>query len=48
MTEKDIKLAIIEKSNDIAKILSRGRDVEVRKTASGVSIAEVSKRVVAR
>lgn len=48
MTEQQIKLKIIEKSKDIAKIIAKGRDVEIRKSASGVSIAEVSKKVVAR
>lgn len=48
MTEQQINLKIINKSKDIAKILSKGKDVEIRKSASGVSIAEVSKRVVLR
>ena len=48
MTEKQLQLAIVEKSKDMAKILLRGRDVEVRKSTSGVSIAEISKKVVCR
>lgn len=48
MTEKELTLKIIDKSKDIAKIIAKGRDVEIRKSASGVSIAEVSKKVVAR
>lgn len=48
MTEKELTLKIIDKSKDIAKIITRGRDVEIRKSATGVSIAEVSKKVVCR
>lgn len=48
MTEKELTLKIIDKSKDIAKIIAKGRDVEIRKSASGVSIAEVIKRVVVR
>lgn len=46
MTEQQIELAIIKKSKEMAKILYRGKDIELRKSASGVSIAEVSKKVV--
>ena len=48
MSEADIKLKIIEKAEIIAKALCKGKDVELRKSASGVSVAEVSKKVVAR
>jgi ribosomal protein L15 len=48
MTEKDLKTKIIEKSDDISKILSKGKDCEIRKSANGVTVAEVSKKVVSR
>lgn len=48
MSEDKIKLAIINKSNEIAKIIARGKDCEIRKSANGVSIAEVSKKVIVR
>ena len=46
MTEQQIELAIIKKSKEMAKILHRGKDIELRKSASGVSIAEVVKKVI--
>lgn len=48
MTERALKLKIIEHAETISKALSKGSDVELRKTASGVSVAEVKKRVLAR
>jgi hypothetical protein len=48
MTEKELKLKIIDKAEIIAKGLSKGKDIEVRKSASGISIAEVSKKVVSK
>ena len=48
MSERELKLKIIEKAETIAKAISRGKDVELRKSASGISVCEVSKRVVAR
>lgn len=47
--KEQIKEQIIEKSDMIAEILSKGKkDVELRKSANGVSVAEVSKKVVSR
>ncbi len=48
MSEKEIQRKIVEQSGTIAKAICRGKDVELRKSASGVSVAEVSKRVVAK
>ena len=48
MSEKDLKLQIIEKAEIIAKAMVHGKDVELRKTASGVSVCEISKKVVSR
>lgn len=48
MSEQQIKLKIIEQADTMAKALAKGKDVELRKSANGVSIAEVSKKVVAR
>ena len=48
MSEREIKLKIIEQAETIAKAISRGKDVELRKSANGVSVAEVSKSVVER
>lgn len=48
MSEREIKLKIIEKAEDISKIIAKGKDVELRKSVNGVSIAEISKKVVSR
>lgn len=48
MSEKELKLSVINNADAIAKALTRGRDVEIRKSASGISVAEISKRVVAK
>ncbi len=48
LSEREIKLKIIEQAETIAKAISRGKDVELRKSASGISVCEVSKKVVSR
>jgi hypothetical protein len=48
MTQRELKLKIVEQAENIAKIIARGKDCEIRKSANGVSIAEISKKVVAR
>jgi hypothetical protein len=48
MDEKKLKSDIIEKIDVVTKALAKGKDVELRKTASGVSVTEVTKKVVAR
>lgn len=48
MSEREIKMKIVEQAETIAKAISRGKDVELRKSASGISVCEVSKKVVAR
>ena len=37
-----------QQAETIAKAISRGKDVELRKSASGISVCEVSKKVVSR
>lgn len=48
MSEQQIKQKIIEKADVIAKAICKGKDVEIRKSASGISVAEISKKVVSR
>lgn len=48
MSEKEIQKKIMEQSGTIAKAICKGKDVELRRSVSGVSVAEVSKRVVAK
>lgn len=45
---KALQQKIIEQSGTIANAIAKGRDVEIRKSASGISIAEVQKKVVAK
>ena len=46
MSEKEIKLSIIDKAEAISKILSKGKDVEIRKVRGEVTIAEVKRTVI--
>lgn len=48
MTEIKVKQEIIDKIDAIAKAILHGKDVELRKTANGISVCEVSKKIVAR
>ena len=48
MSEKEIQKKIVEQSGTRAKAMCKGKDVELRNSASGVSVAEISKKVVAR
>lgn len=48
MNEAKVKQEIIDKIDAIAKAILRGKDVELRKTANGISVCEVSKKIVAR
>ena len=48
MNERELRLKVVEQAEAIAKAISRGKDVELRKSESGISVCEVSKKVVAR
>ena len=48
MSERELKLKVIEHAEQIASALSKGKDVELRKSANGVSVAEVTKKVIVR
>ena len=48
MNERELRLKVIEQAETIAKAISREKDVELRKSANGISVCEVSKKVVAR
>lgn len=48
MNERELKLMISEKSMEIAKIIYKGNDCEIRKSPNGISIIEVNKRVVSK
>ncbi len=48
MNKSKIIADIIAKSEAIAAALQKGKDVEIRRTANGITVAEVAKKVVAR
>ena len=48
MSEEKVKKEIVDKIDAIAKAILHGKDVELRKTANGISVTEISKKLVAR
>lgn len=48
MSKQDLKLKVIEQADKISDILAKGKDVELRRSAGGVSVAEISKKVIVR
>lgn len=48
MDENKIKSDIISKIDAVVRSLKQGKDVELRKTANGISVTEINKKVVAR
>ena len=48
MSERELVAKVVEQAETIAKAIRLGKDVELRKSASGISVCEVSKKVVAR
>ena len=46
MNDGSIKSSIIEKADAISEILSKGKDVELRKVRDEVTVAEVKRTVV--
>ena len=40
-----IKAAIIDKAGQMALALAKGKDLEIRKSAAGITVAEVTKKV---
>jgi hypothetical protein len=46
LTEREIKLKVIDNAEKIARILNKHRDCEVRIVRDNLTIAEVTKRVV--
>lgn len=46
MSEREIKMKVIEQADGIAKAIARGNDVEIVKNPSGLTIKEVSKKKI--
>lgn len=40
-----LKAAIMEKAGQMAFALAKGKDLEIRKSATGITVAEVTKKV---
>lgn len=47
MSEREISIKIEEMAKDIAKAIVKGKDVEIIKTSTGISIKEISKKKLA-
>lgn len=48
MIDDKIKAQLIDKSDLIVKALKSGKDIEIRKSSTGITIAEVKKNVIHR
>lgn len=46
MTDREIRMTLLDKLDTITKIIQHGNDVEIRKDGSGVKVLEVKKAVV--
>lgn len=46
MSQRELKLLIAEKAEEIAEVLLKGKDCEIRKSKDGISIAEISKKII--
>lgn len=46
MNERQIKMQILDQIDKIAKVVSKGNDIEIRKSPSGVAVLEVIKKKV--
>ena len=42
----EIRQKVIERADIIAEVISKGKDVEIRKSKDGISIAAVTKKVI--
>ena len=48
MNQKDIEVKLEKKIPEIAKVLATGKDCELRRTSSGVSVVSVAKKVISK
>lgn len=44
MSQREIKMLVADRLEEISRAISRGKDVEITKTSSGIAIKEVSKK----
>lgn len=48
MSKEELKTKLTEKAEIIVDALAKGYDVEIRTTANGISVIEISKKVISR
>lgn len=48
MSQRELELLIAEKAGKIAKVLSKGKDCEIRTSPNGIAVIEVQKKVVSK
>lgn len=48
MNDRELKLILEDRLPDICKLLIKGKDVELRKDASGIKVISVDKKVIAK
>lgn len=48
MSREDLQNKLAEKAEIIVNALARGHDVEIRTTANGISVIEISKKVISK
>lgn len=46
MNRSELKIHLQDRMEDMSKILEKGKDIEVRKSRDGITIAEISKKVI--
>lgn len=42
MSEREIKLKLVEKADDIAKAVSQGKDIVITKNATGIVVKKMT------
>ena len=48
MSEREIKLKVIENADKIAEIIHKKRDCEIRTSPNGIAVIAVKKEVIAK
>jgi hypothetical protein len=48
VTQREIEMKITDNAALIASLLKNGKDCEIRKSKDGISVAEVTKKVVVK
>lgn len=46
MTERELELKLKNRITDMVKVLSKGKDMEVRRSRDGITIAEINRKLI--